>query len=62
MVIISLFLGLAYLLPICEYIDFIEFIPSTRLNEKCHYYDNEVRTYIKSFLYFIILIAIFMKI
>jgi beta-galactoside alpha-2,6-sialyltransferase (sialyltransferase 1) len=33
--------GLALLLPVCEYIDFIEYIPSTRLKEICHYYDDD---------------------
>lgn len=36
------FIGLALLLPYCSYIDIAEYIPSTRLNGRCHYYDQEV--------------------
>lgn len=36
------FIGLALLLPYCSYIDIAEYIPSTRLNGRCHYYDEEV--------------------
>lgn len=35
-------LGLALILPVCTYVDIIEYIPSTRLNGRCHYYDEEV--------------------
>lgn len=35
--------GLALILPVCAYVDIIEFVPSTRLNGRCHYYDEEVR-------------------
>lgn len=31
------------MLPVCKYVDIIEYIPSTRLNGRCHYYDEEVR-------------------
>lgn len=34
--------GLALLLPYCAYVDVVEYMPSTRLNGRCHYYDNEV--------------------
>lgn len=36
-------LGLALMLPVCTYVDIIEYMPSTRLNGRCHYYDEEVR-------------------
>lgn len=36
------FIGIALLLPICSYLDVVEYIPSTRLNGKCHYYSDEV--------------------
>jgi hypothetical protein len=36
------FIGIAMLLPICSYLDVVEYIPSTRLNGKCHYYSDEV--------------------
>lgn len=42
------FIGLALLLPHCPYIDFIEYIPSTRLTGRCHYYSKEVITEIVS--------------
>lgn len=35
---------MALLLPHCPFIDFIEYIPSTRLNGRCHYYSKEVNT------------------
>lgn len=35
-------IGLALMLPVCTYVDVIEYIPSTRLNGRCHYYDEEV--------------------
>ncbi|KAF5304495.1 hypothetical protein FQA39_LY09691 [Lamprigera yunnana] len=35
------FLGLAVLLPYCEYIDLFEYIPSVRVTKKCHYYDSD---------------------
>lgn len=36
------FIGIAMLLPICSYLDVVEYVPSTRLNGKCHYYSAEV--------------------
>lgn len=36
------FIGIALLLPVCTYVDVVEYIPSTRLNGKCHYYSDEV--------------------
>ena len=36
------FIGIALLLPVCTYLDVVEYIPSTRLNGKCHYYSDEV--------------------
>lgn len=36
------FIGLALLLPYCPVVHFIEYIPSTRLNGRCHYYSKEV--------------------
>jgi beta-galactoside alpha-2,6-sialyltransferase (sialyltransferase 1) len=36
------FIGLGLLLPVCRYVDVVEYIPSTRLNGFCHYYDDEV--------------------
>ncbi|XP_037952916.1 beta-galactoside alpha-2,6-sialyltransferase 1 [Teleopsis dalmanni] len=38
------FIGLALLLPHCPYVDFIEYIPSTRLNGRCHYYSKELNS------------------
>ncbi|XP_055917748.1 beta-galactoside alpha-2,6-sialyltransferase 1 [Eupeodes corollae] len=38
------FIGLALLLPHCPYVDFIEYIPSTRLNGRCHYYSKEMNS------------------
>lgn len=35
------FSGLTLLLPICNYVDMFEYIPSTRVTKKCHYYDKE---------------------
>ena len=43
------FIGIAMLLPICSYLDVVEYIPSTRLNGKCHYYSDEVTCCIKIF-------------
>lgn len=37
------FIGIAILFPICSQINIVEYIPSTRLNGKCHYYSDEVR-------------------
>lgn len=34
--------GLGLLLPACRYIDMVEYIPSSRMNGLCHYYDSEV--------------------
>ncbi|KFB50816.1 AGAP006903-PA-like protein [Anopheles sinensis] len=36
------FIGLGLLLPVCRYIDIVEYIPSTRMNGLCHYYDEEL--------------------
>lgn len=36
------FIGIALLLPICQKLDIVEYIPSTRLNGRCHYYSGEV--------------------
>lgn len=36
------FIGLALLLPHCSYVDIVEYMPSTRLSGRCHYYDREV--------------------
>ncbi|CAO1422985.1 unnamed protein product [Diamesa tonsa] len=36
------FIGIALLLPVCTYLDVVEYIPSTRLNGKCHYYSDEM--------------------
>lgn len=36
------FPGLALLLPHCPQVDFVEYVPSTRLNGRCHYYSKEV--------------------
>lgn len=36
------FIGLALLLPHCPQVDFVEYVPSTRLNGRCHYYSKEV--------------------
>ncbi|CRK95040.1 CLUMA_CG008523, isoform A [Clunio marinus] len=36
------FIGIAMMLPICSYLDVVEYIPSTRLNGKCHYYSEEI--------------------
>ncbi|CAD6998663.1 unnamed protein product [Ceratitis capitata] len=38
------FIGMALLLPHCPFIDFIEYIPSTRLNGRCHYYSKEMNS------------------
>ncbi|KAL3281210.1 hypothetical protein HHI36_004424 [Cryptolaemus montrouzieri] len=35
------FLGLSLLLPLCEFVDLVEYIPSTRVTKRCHYYDAE---------------------
>lgn len=35
--------GLALLLPHCPQVDIVEYVPSTRLNGRCHYYSKEVR-------------------
>lgn len=34
--------GIALLLPYCSYLDIVEYMPSTRLTSRCHYYDSEV--------------------
>lgn len=38
--------GIALLLPYCSYLDIVEYMPSTRLTSRCHYYDSEVRIHI----------------
>ncbi|XP_013100932.2 beta-galactoside alpha-2,6-sialyltransferase 1 [Stomoxys calcitrans] len=38
------FIGLALLLPHCPVVDFIEYMPSTRLNGRCHYYSKEINS------------------
>ncbi|KAL9915991.1 beta-galactoside alpha-2,6-sialyltransferase 2 isoform X2 [Glossina fuscipes] len=38
------FIGLALLLPYCSVVHFIEYIPSTRLNGRCHYYSKEINS------------------
>lgn len=35
--------GLALLLPHCPQVNIVEYVPSTRLNGRCHYYSKEVR-------------------
>lgn len=37
------FIGVALLLPVCSKLDIVEYMPSTRLNGKCHYYSDEVK-------------------
>jgi hypothetical protein len=32
--------GLVLMLPMCNHVDMIEYVPSTRLSKRCHYYDN----------------------
>lgn len=34
------FIGLALTLPNCRYVDMIEFVPSFRITQRCHYYDS----------------------
>jgi beta-galactoside alpha-2,6-sialyltransferase (sialyltransferase 1) len=36
------FIGIAILLPICSELNIIEYMPSTRLNGRCHYFSEEV--------------------
>lgn len=36
------FVGIALLVPHCETIDVLEYIPSTRLTGRCHYYEEHV--------------------
>ncbi|XP_054168600.1 beta-galactoside alpha-2,6-sialyltransferase 2-like [Oppia nitens] len=36
------FLGIVILLNICSKVDIYEYIPSIRINNKCHYYDNNI--------------------
>lgn len=36
------FIGIALLLPHCETIDVVEYVPSTRLSGRCHYYEEQV--------------------
>uniref|UniRef100_A0A1W7R8I7 Beta-galactoside alpha-2,6-sialyltransferase 1 n=1 Tax=Aedes albopictus TaxID=7160 RepID=A0A1W7R8I7_AEDAL len=38
------FIGLGLLLPACRYIDMVEYIPSSRMNGLCHYYDSEINS------------------
>ncbi|KAJ8920933.1 hypothetical protein NQ315_015726 [Exocentrus adspersus] len=35
------FLGLRLLLPHCVFVDMFEYVPSTRVTKRCHYYDPE---------------------
>lgn len=35
------FLGMVLLLPFCDFVDMVEYIPSTRVTSKCHYYSIE---------------------
>ncbi|KAG5893484.1 hypothetical protein JTB14_010535 [Gonioctena quinquepunctata] len=35
------FLGLRLLLPFCNFVDVFEYVPSTRVTKRCHYYDPE---------------------
>ncbi|KAJ8978176.1 hypothetical protein NQ317_009664 [Molorchus minor] len=35
------FLGLGILLPHCSFVDMFEYVPSTRVTRRCHYYDPE---------------------
>ncbi|XP_057652169.1 beta-galactoside alpha-2,6-sialyltransferase 1 isoform X1 [Diorhabda carinulata] len=35
------FLGIRLLLPFCSFIDVFEYVPSTRVSRRCHYYDPE---------------------
>lgn len=35
------FIGISLLVHHCEYIDVIEYVPSTRLTGRCHYYEQE---------------------
>ncbi|XP_050302266.1 beta-galactoside alpha-2,6-sialyltransferase 2 [Anthonomus grandis grandis] len=38
------FLGLRLLLPNCNFIDVIEYVPSSKLSKRCHYYDLDVNS------------------
>uniref|UniRef100_A0A8D8ESL9 Beta-galactoside alpha-2,6-sialyltransferase 1 n=1 Tax=Culex pipiens TaxID=7175 RepID=A0A8D8ESL9_CULPI len=38
------FIGLGLLLPACRYVHMIEYIPSSRMNGLCHYYDDEINS------------------
>ncbi|XP_055531571.1 beta-galactoside alpha-2,6-sialyltransferase 2 isoform X1 [Wyeomyia smithii] len=38
------FIGLGLLIPVCRYVDMIEYIPSSRMNGLCHYYDSEINS------------------
>ncbi|RZC32781.1 beta-galactoside alpha-2,6-sialyltransferase 1 [Asbolus verrucosus] len=35
------FLGLGLLLPLCNFVDIFEYVPSARVTKRCHYYDPE---------------------
>ncbi|KAF7287186.1 hypothetical protein GWI33_002551 [Rhynchophorus ferrugineus] len=35
------FLGLRLLLPHCDFVDIVEYIPSVRVTSRCHYYDPD---------------------
>lgn len=41
--------GVALLLPYCSYVDIVEYMPSTRLTSRCHYYDTEVSAHFANF-------------
>lgn len=34
------FIGLMLAMKLCAYVDFYEYVPSIRMSERCHYYDN----------------------
>ncbi|XP_058461010.1 beta-galactoside alpha-2,6-sialyltransferase 2 [Malaya genurostris] len=38
------FIGLGLLMPACRFVDMIEYIPSSRMNGLCHYYDSEINS------------------
>ncbi|XP_058831712.1 beta-galactoside alpha-2,6-sialyltransferase 2 [Topomyia yanbarensis] len=38
------FIGLGLLMPVCRFVDMIEYIPSSRMNGLCHYYDSEINS------------------
>lgn len=40
LIILVIYLGLALTLPNCQYVDMIEYVPSFRITQRCHYYDS----------------------